>query len=76
MCSKVQPDVACRAASILSKYKSGEIHCRKLSCFKSVFVLDVGYRHRLLSVNRVDWELVTHERYNKLVSSKKRRKYF
>jgi hypothetical protein len=48
---------------------SGErkLYPRKIKTkYGTRYVLDVGRRHRLISIDQLAWELVSHESYNRL----------
>lgn len=62
---KVQTKILDKAIKVVTGYKSGSIHARKLGCglFK---VLDVTRNERIVIRDEV-LNLMTHEQYNKFV---------
>lgn len=62
-----------KAKAILHLYAQKEVQPRKLAGCLGL-ALEVGYRWRLLSRDKgATWDLVSHERYNKLTRGKKPR---
>lgn len=53
-----------KALNLLTEYRKGELHPRKLNI--GGYCISVGYRYRLFSSNRREWQLMSHERYNSL----------
>lgn len=58
-------DLIAKAEELLERYALHQLRPRRLVSNKAL-VIDVGLRHRLISANAQKWELVTHERYNRL----------
>lgn len=67
----IPPSIQRKARQILERHLAGEISPRKLAGGLGLS-LEVGYRWRLLSRDKGQtWDLMSHEKYNKLTRGKK-----
>ncbi|EGT3611632.1 hypothetical protein FAP59_18805 [Morganella morganii] len=75
-CSSGIPDkIQRKAKRLLLRHFSGEHLCKKVKCYGKkggiypALKIDIGVFWRLLSLdNGESWQLMSHERYNKIIS--------
>lgn len=67
----IPADIQRKAKKVLERHLAGELKPRKLVGGLGL-ALEVGYRWRLLSRDKGQtWDLMSHEKYNKLTRGKK-----
>jgi len=64
---EIPKEIAQKAREVYAKWCRGEVYPRRALYNRNVLTLDVGLFYRLHSKDGKQWELMTHERYNKVI---------